>query len=156
MSRILGLDHGTRRIGVAVADGETAMAFERPALLVRSGGAEAVGRVLDLARREGVELAILGLPRNMDGSEGAQARSVRAFGSALVDGGLRVEYHDERLSSWEAARRMADAGGAPSRRSGELDSAAARLILQEYLDARAPRRAAPERDPGPRNDQEIG
>jgi putative Holliday junction resolvase len=71
----------------------------------------------------------------MDGSEGRQAASARAFGERLGGIGLQVVYVDERLTSWEAGERLAEGGVRPSRRSGELDSAAARLILQEYLDA---------------------
>lgn len=87
-------------------------------------------------------MVIVGLPRNMDGSEGAQAAAARAFGDALMAEGLEVRYVDERLTSWEASQGAA-AKVRRSRESGKLDSAAARLILQDYLDARrtAPRGA---------------
>ncbi len=84
---------------------------------------------------------MIGLPLNMDGTEGAQAASAMAFGERLVARGIRVAYMDERLSSWEAGERLAEAGRRPRRESGELDSTAARLILQQYLDAR--RRTGP-------------
>jgi putative pre-16S rRNA nuclease len=136
MSRIIGLDHGSRRVGVAIGDTETGMAFARPAVRRRGGMADlqAIG---ELVRGEGAECVVLGLPRNMDGSEGPQAAAARAFGEQLARIGLEVVYVDERLTSWEAGERLAATGARPSRRSGELDSAAARLILQEYLDARA-------------------
>jgi putative holliday junction resolvase len=136
MSRLIGLDHGSRRIGVAVGDEETGLAFARPAIRRRSETA-ALEAVADLARSEGAELVIVGLPRNMDGSEGPQAAAARAFGERLAIIGLRVEYVDERLTSWAVAERMAAEGRRPHRSSGELDSAAAAVILQEYLDARA-------------------
>jgi putative Holliday junction resolvase len=136
VSAIIGLDHGTRRIGVAVADTETGMAFARPAIHRRSLAVD-LHEVEQLARSEGAELVVVGLPFNMDGSEGDQAAAVRAFGDGLTENGLLVAYEDERLSSWEASEQLR-AGGrkAPRRGTGELDSAAARLILQQYLDAR--------------------
>jgi putative Holliday junction resolvase len=135
MSRFVALDHGARRIGVAVADSETGLAFPRPALR-RRGTPVDVAAVVDLARREGAARIIMGLPRNMDGSEGGEAARAREFGERLVAAGLSVDYQDERLTSWEAGHRLAADGRHPSRASGELDSAAARLILQDYLDTR--------------------
>jgi putative Holliday junction resolvase len=132
--RVLGLDHGSRRVGVAVGDTATGMAFARPAIR-RRGGATDLDAIAALARDEEIKSVVLGLPRNMDGSEGPQAAAARAFGERLAAIGLEVVYVDERLTSWEAGERLAAAGARPNRRSGELDSAAARLILQEYLDA---------------------
>ena len=135
MSRLIGLDHGTRRIGVAVGDTETGMAFERAAIVRRSLAAD-LAAVEALAAAEGAELIVIGLPLNMDGSEGGQAASAREFGERLVALGMRIAHEDERLSSWEAGERLREAGRRPRRASGELDSTAARLILQQYLDAR--------------------
>lgn len=137
MSRIIGLDHGSRRIGVAVGDTETGMAFARPALRRRSVVLD-LDTVSALVRDEDASLIVLGLPRNMDGSEGAQAAAARDFGERLAAIGLSVAYVDERLTTWQAAEQLADEGRRVRRRSGELDSAAARLILQEYLDAHLP------------------
>jgi putative Holliday junction resolvase len=132
--RLLGLDHGSRRIGIAVADTETGMAFARPALRRRGGDAD-IAALVDLARREGIDRVVMGLPRNMNGSEGSQADAARLFSGQLAAAGLDVVHLDERLTSWQAAEGLAAAGRRVDRRSGELDSAAARLILQEYLDA---------------------
>ena len=134
MTRVVGIDHGSRRIGVAVGDTETGMAFARPALRTRSAdeAANAIGRI---ANEEGAALVVVGLPYRMDGSEGSQAAAVRAFGERLGRIGLQVAYEDERLSSWAAEGEL----GLPNRSDrsgGEVDSAAARLILQQYLDAR--------------------
>jgi putative Holliday junction resolvase len=134
MTRLLAVDHGSRRIGLAVGDTETGMAFARPALR-RSRGADAAPQVAEIARREGAMRVIVGLPRNMDGSEGPQAAAARAFGERLAAEGIEVAYLDERLTSWEASRRLAASGRRPRRDSGELDSAAARIILQEYFGA---------------------
>jgi putative holliday junction resolvase len=140
VSTIIGLDHGARRIGVAVGDTETGMAFARPAIHRRSLAVD-LHEVEQLAWAEGAQLIVVGLPLNMDGSEGDQAMAARTFGGGLAENGLRVAYEDERLSSWEAGERLRADGRRPRRGSGELDSAAARLILQQYLDA--PRRARP-------------
>jgi putative Holliday junction resolvase len=136
--RLIGLDHGSRRIGVAIGDTETRLAFARPALR-RTNEAADVRAIGHLARTEGTATIVLGLPSNMDGSEGSQAAAARAFGKQLAAIGLTVAYQDERLTSWQAAEQMGPRRGR-ERRSGELDSAAARLILQEYLDAAAPPR----------------
>jgi putative Holliday junction resolvase len=137
VTRLIGLDHGSRRIGVAVGDTGTGMAFARPALRRRSLVVD-LDSVAAFARDEEAELVVLGLPRNMDGSEGPQAAAARDFGERLAALGLRVAYVDERLTSWQAAEQLADEGRRVRRRTGELDSAAARLILQEYLDALPP------------------
>jgi putative Holliday junction resolvase len=154
VTRLLGIDHGRRRIGIALADDETGMAFARPALQAR--GTDIVMAVVGLARREGVDRVVVGLPRNMDGSEGPQAAQARAFGDRLAASGLVVSFMDERLTSWAAREQLGSAGRRPDRASGELDSAAARLILQDYLDAQG----TPDRQGGPPTDapdhQEIG
>ena len=135
MSRLIGLDHGSRRIGVAVGDTETGMAFARTAIRRRNLRKD-LAAVEALVRLESAALIVMGLPLNMDGTEGDQAASARSFGERLVAGGTQVAFEDERLSSWEAGERLIDAGRRPRRESGELDSTAARLILQQYLDAR--------------------
>jgi putative Holliday junction resolvase len=131
---VIGLDHGSRRIGVAVGDTGLGLAFARPALRRRAEAAD-VAALVALARQEGAALVVLGLPRNMDGSEGEQAAAARAFGDLLAAAGLQVEYVDERLTSWQAGEQLREEGRLAHRRTGELDSAAARLILQEYFDA---------------------
>jgi putative Holliday junction resolvase len=137
MSRLLGIDHGSRRIGLAVGDTDTGLAFARPALRHRSEGDD-VARIAALARSEEAGLVVVGLPRNMDGSEGRQAAAARAFGERLAAIGLSVVYHDERLTSWQAESEMTATGRRPTRHSGEVDSAAARILLQDYLDAQRP------------------
>jgi len=135
MTAIVAFDHGSRRIGVAIGDTETGMAFARPAFQ-RRNEADDLAAIADFCRVEGARLVILGLPRNMNGSEGPQAAAARSFGAGLVRIGLEVVYEDERLTSWDAGERLAEAGRRPRRGTGELDSTAARLILQQYLDAR--------------------
>ena len=130
--RVLALDYGSRRIGVAVGDRATGLAFSRPAL--RRHGVEAdVAAVARLAGSEGAERVVLGLPLHAGGDEGSQAALVRAFGERLARRGLEVAYHDERLTTWQAAQEIG--ARAARRRTGEVDSTAARLVLQDYLDA---------------------
>ena len=129
----MALDHGSRRIGLAIGDLETGLAFARPALQ-RTNLASDLDQIRRMAADEDASTLIVGLPRNMDGSEGPQALAARAFGSRLAASGLDVVFQDERLTSWQAAEQLGPRRGR-ERRSGELDSAAARLILQEYLDA---------------------
>ena len=138
MSRVISFDHGTRRIGVAVADTEIGQAFSRPAIKTARGGD--IGPFVAFARAERAAHVIVGLPRNMDGSEGLQAGAARRFGDELAEAGLKVVYVDERLTSWEAGEQFAAAGERPQRKRGDIDSAAARLILQDYLDARRQQR----------------
>ncbi len=135
--RLIGLDHGERRIGVAVGDTETGMAFARPAIRRRNLDHD-LALIGELCAGERASRVVIGLPLNMDGSEGTQASAARAFGARLAGIGLEVSYEDERLSSWKAAERMTAEGRRGTRDSGELDSAAARVILQQYLDARRP------------------
>jgi len=135
VSRILGLDHGTRRIGVAIGDTQTGMAFAREAIRRRSLDHD-LAFVGELCTTEGVERVVIGLPLNMDGTEGPQAALVRSFGERLEAIGVPVDYEDERLSTWQAGEQLAGVGRRVRRGSGELDSTAARVILQQYLDAR--------------------
>ena len=141
MSAVIGLDHGSRRIGVAVADDAIGQAFPRPAVHRRNAGAD-VAEIAALAHAEDTTRVVVGLPRNMDGSEGPQAAAARAFGAELSAIGLDVTFVDERLSSWQAGEQMAAAGRRIERRTGEKDSAAACVILQEWLDRRRPHDAA--------------
>ncbi len=141
--RILGLDLGTKRIGLAISDSEAAMAFP-------AGVHKCVGRKQDVAalcalieERE-VERAVVGLPRHMDGRRGPEAEAAEAFAEALRErSGIPVELLDERWTSAEAERILhAQAGGARTsgrkkrgeRKSGRVDELAASIILQTYLD----------------------
>ena len=79
---------------------------------------------------------LVGLPLLMSGEEGRQAALARSFGDRLAERGFDVIYWDERLTSWQAEGDLRDARGRRDRSLGTVDSAAARIVLQEYLDAR--------------------
>ena len=134
MRRLIGVDHGTRRIGLAVGDTETGLAFARPALR-RTNEAADLATLAALASAEGADGYVIGLPLLEDGRHGAQARRAVTFADRLAEAsGLPVLQVDERFTSWQAGNDLAGAGRRPDRRTGELDSAAARLILQQCLD----------------------
>ncbi len=133
---VLGVDWGRARAGVAVSD--ELGRFARPLASLPVSSQEKLSEdIVRLAEREGAEAIVLGLPRNMDGSEGESAAAVRRLAERLSAAGRAVELWDERLTSWEAERFLGAAG--PRKRSGKKgakDRIAACLILQGYLDAR--------------------
>ena len=131
---LLGLDVGDARIGAAVGEVGHAFVFGRGAIDAKDQGA-AVQAVLELARAEGAERVVVGLPRRTGGGESRQAQRVRAFASKLEEAGLEVVYEDERFTS-QLAQRQVRAAGLPRgkrQQKGRVDEAAARLILESYL-----------------------
>jgi putative Holliday junction resolvase len=127
--RILALDVGGRRIGLAVSDDGERLASGR-GWIERHGGQGDLDAVLAATRRESAGLVVVGLPLALDGSDSPGTGRVRRFAESLARSGLEVRLWDERLTTAQALR----AGG--SRRKGELDERAAVLILQSFLDAR--------------------
>lgn len=133
--RALGLDVGDRRIGIAVSD-ETGTVAQGREVYRRRGEEQDLAYLEGLCRREKVERIVVGLPLNMDGTEGEQARKVRAFAEALARmTGLPVELLDERLTTVEADRVLSQAGLRERRRRRMRDELAAVLILQTWLEA---------------------
>ena len=132
--RALGLDVGERWIGVAVSDPEGTVAV--PVTVVeRKSEAEALGRIAALARDHEVDRIVVGMPRSLDGSLGKQAQAVQSFAEALKSRtDLPVVDWDERLSTLHAERMMVEAGVKRGKRKGRLDSVAAAIILQGFLD----------------------
>ena len=147
--RILGLDVGERRIGVAAADSETPVALPVGVVERTEPAADAVA-IARLMGEQKAEALVLGLPISLNGSLGPQAKAVREFGDQLSARlGLPVEYWDERLSTVEAQRRLRPPDSRPRQNkgsrstkgrraaSGRIDALAAAIILQSYLDRRA-------------------
>jgi len=134
---LLGLDLGTRTIGVAASDGLRMVASAVETIRRRTLALDAA-RVRDIATRKRAAGLILGLPRNMDGSEGPRAQSTRAFARNLgrVDGlaDLPIGFWDERLSTVAAERALLEAGATRRRRAEVIDAVAAAYILQGALD----------------------
>jgi putative Holliday junction resolvase len=134
--RVLGLDIGERRVGTALSDAQRRIATPLNVLDVRD---LLEGPALpDLVEEYEIERVVVGLPMSLDGEEGPQAALVRKSGDELARRlRIPVEYRDERLSSAEAKRRMAEAGVSSRDMRGKTDMLAAALILQSYLDAEA-------------------
>ncbi|MSQ12932.1 MAG: Holliday junction resolvase RuvX [Dehalococcoidia bacterium] len=136
MTRILALDLGQRRIGLAVGDTEGRLAAPVGALS-RYGVTRDVPAVQEQARKQGAESILVGVPYNMDGSVGPRARSALAFCDALRQASaLPVVPWDERLSTVQAEQMLRASGAQPSRDRARLDAASAAVILQSYLDTR--------------------
>ncbi len=135
--RILGLDVGTKRIGIAISDelGWTAQGIKT---LHRSNGQSDLGEIRDIAREYGVEKIVVGLPRNMNGSLGPQAEMTLGFVQELREIlGVPIVTWDERLSTVEATKMLIRADLSRNKRRGKVDMTAAILILQSYLDSLA-------------------
>jgi putative Holliday junction resolvase len=137
--RAFGLDVGTRTVGVALSDalGITAQALTT---LRRSGLRTDLKTLKQLAETHEVRSAVIGLPLNMDGSEGPSAARSRAFGEALAKAlDVPVHYWDERLSTVAAHRALRESDLSGERRRELVDQVAAALILQGWLDAQRSR-----------------
>lgn len=135
--RALSLDVGTKRIGVAVSD-ELGMAAHAVETFHRKGSRQDVEALAALVRQLDVTTIVVGLPLNMNGSEGPRAMSCRELGDALAQRtGVPVVYWDERLSTVAAERSLIEARVSRERRKEVIDQAAAVLILQGWLDSHA-------------------
>jgi len=134
--RVLGLDVGRRRVGVAVSDPTGLIASPLTVVEVR-GIKDAVRRVLEICREQQAERVVVGLPVTLGGELGPQAREVLEFVEALRrESPVPVETWDERLST-VGATRLLRAGGHDTRSMrGRVDAAAAAFMLQGYLDSR--------------------
>lgn len=133
--RLLGLDVGDRRVGVAVSD-PTGLLATPIEVYVRRGEPSDSEHIARLADDEGAEGVVVGLPINMNGTEGSQAMKVRDFADRLSSRVMAVRLWDERLSTVEAERRMLETGR--RKRKGVVqrsDAEAAAVILESYLDS---------------------
>jgi putative holliday junction resolvase len=131
--RVLGIDPGEVRVGVAVSDPRGIVAVPVGVFARSAGGsAEAVAK---LARDERVELIVVGLPVLPSGEPGQQARRARRYGREIERfSGLPVVFWDERFTTQEAGRVLLESGASRRRRRADRDATAAAIILQEYLD----------------------
>lgn len=133
--RIMGLDLGTRNIGVAVSDEMCLFSHPRETIQ-RISDDKAIDRIADMARGSGVETIVIGLPVNMDGTEGERAIASRRFAEKIERrGGFTVVLWDERLSTKEAEDILIKASVRRNKRRKVIDKMAAQVILQNYLDS---------------------
>lgn len=130
--RWLGIDHGTKKLGLAFSDELEILAS--PFEVWPQEAERTLDRLARLCREEGVQGLCLGLPRHKDGAESATAPAARAFGEALAARtGLPLRFVNEHLSSAEAERLLRERGVKPEKRKLLLDAAAAAVILAELL-----------------------
>lgn len=133
MGRVLGLDVGDRRIGIAVSD-ETRLIASPHSVYTRVGWGPDARHIQRLYTELSCDLIVSGLPRNMDGSIGFQAEKVRQFMAKVEELGLPVAFEDERLSTVSAHEALIEGGMKREERKGTVDKVAAAVILQQYLD----------------------
>lgn len=142
-TRVLGIDPGKVRLGLAVSDPGRAIASPLATYTRRDPAQD--GRYLKkIVEDEAVGLIVVGLPVHMSGAEGTQAKLARAFGAWLHElTGVSVVYHDERYTSADAESALWDAGLTHKQRKARRDRVAATILLQAYLDAGCPTDALP-------------
>ena len=132
--RILALDHGTKRIGVAVSD-ETKTIAQPLEFIPAEPFAGFLERLKQLIREKEVDLILVGLPRNMDGSYGPAAQKVEAFAAALKTAtAVPIKLWDERLTTKMANRILIQGNVRRDKRKEKVDKMAAAILLQSYLD----------------------
>ncbi len=134
--RIVALDVGDRRIGIAVSDalGITAQPVET---YTRVGYGPDVRRIAEIAKQYDTKCILCGLPRNMDGSEGFQTEKVRQLAEKIEEAGLEVSFYDERMTTVLAESALLEGNVSRANRKKKVDMVAAVMILQSYLDAQA-------------------
>lgn len=135
--RFLGIDYGEKRIGLSFGD-DLGLASPLPAAVQRTKE-ERLRQIGEVIRQRKITDLVIGHPLNMNGSAGFKAKEVEQFADRLRERfGLPVHLVDERLTSFEAEVRMKNRGRKTIRSSGEIDSMAAALILQDFLDQKFP------------------
>ncbi|MDO8302155.1 MAG: 6-phosphogluconolactonase [Sedimentisphaerales bacterium] len=130
--RYLAIDYGGKRTGLALCDRDETLASP---VVVIENPAQCIPKILEVVKNEQVETIVLGLPLNMDDSEGPTARAVRTFAKDLAERiDIPIIFHDERLSSFEAEQKFVGAGLTRKKKKKRLDAVAAAAILQSFLD----------------------
>jgi putative Holliday junction resolvase len=135
--RILAIDHGTKRMGIAVSD-ELKMLAHALEFITAQPTAACLARLQDLLREKEVELVLVGMPRNMDGTYGPAAQKVQEFVAALKELiSVPIRTWDERLTSVQANRFLIQGNVRREKRKEKVDGMAAAILLQSYLDSLA-------------------
>ena len=133
--RILALDHGTKRIGLAISD-EMKMIATPLEFVPAEPFAPFLERLKEIIRQKEVEMILVGMPRNMDGSYGPAALKVQEFVAVLKDSiAIPIKTWDERLTSAQANRFLIAANVRRDKRKEKVDKTAAAILLQSYLDS---------------------
>lgn len=130
--RLLGVDLGDKRIGLAMSDADGKLAG--PLKTLNRNGGE-IEEILKIVKSEDIGMVVVGLPLNMDGSLGEEGKKAQRFAQELHEkSALPVNVWDERLSTFEAERRLRESGKKGKKLKKSLDTAAAAIILQDFLD----------------------
>ena len=133
--RALAIDHGTKRMGIAISD-ELKMIAQPLEYIPAEPFAKFLERLKEILREKEVELIVVGLPRNMDGSYGPAALKVQEFVAALKSAlTLPIQMWDERLTSAQANRFLLQGNVRRAQRKEKVDKTAAAILLQAYLDS---------------------
>ncbi len=135
--RILGLDYGNRRTGVAISD-ETEFLASSVGNVVESDPEKCAKKVADIYRERGAEKIVLGLPKNMDGSSGFRVEHTLKFKELLENllPDTEIVLFDERMTTMAAAQYMNITDVRGKKRKNTIDTLAAKIILQDYLDSK--------------------
>ena len=133
--RLLGVDYGRSRTGLALSDPEGRLAYPVKTLTYR-GLDDLAARLAESAAEHLVSGIVLGYPRHLDGRRGELADEVDTLADRLRSRGWKVILWDERLTSWEADRLLRQVPGRKGRRKQGIDALAATVLLQSYLDER--------------------
>jgi len=134
MSRILGIDYGERRIGLAISDPLGIIALSLPTLDTKKVK-DVFEEIKTIVKEKGVEKIVLGLPRNMDGTIGEKGEKVKEFANKLKGKiGKEIDFWDERLTSVESLKILREEKRKIKREKKIVDQISAVLILQGYLD----------------------
>jgi putative Holliday junction resolvase len=135
--RVLAIDYGSVRLGLALSDPTGTLARPLPFLPAKAD-AKLAREVAALAEKEKVEIILLGLPRHMSGELGEAAAKVQAFAAVLKQTtAIPIQMIDERLSTVQASRQLQEAGKKARDQRGRIDSEAAAVLLQGYLDVKS-------------------
>jgi putative Holliday junction resolvase len=152
-ARILAIDYGRRRIGLAVSD-ELAITAVPLATLERKNRQDDIRRLREITRKYKITLIILGSPLHLDGRAGEMAKEVSRFALRIKkELGLPVKLRDERLTTWEAEQTLKEHSGRKSKKM-HLDSVAAAILLRDFLDGNHGHKSAFELKPVLREDEE--
>jgi putative holliday junction resolvase len=133
-SRILAVDYGRKRIGLALSD-ELQLTAQPLLVMRRANRRDDLRRLRDICRTQGVARILVGHPLHITGEAGEMAEEAARFAARLrKELGIEVDLVDERLTSWEAGQIMAEAGSGRQRKDSSLDDVAAAIFLREYLE----------------------
>jgi putative Holliday junction resolvase len=132
---IMSVDLGKARTGIAISDSGESFAFPKK-VITEYNTQKLIGKVCDSAKEFSAELIVVGLPKNMDGTEGFRAEHTRLFAQKLQTllPELPMEFYDERLSTVAASRFMMEANTKGKKKRAVIDALSAQIILQDYID----------------------